>query len=218
MHSDLAEVGVKRTDPLSRTAIASSAAGFSGSGLSARKNRSLTCLRPSQPPAPGWARWSWAIRGSPRKRRSPESAAGSCSSACSPHSWPAGSPTCWHPIISVPITRIAEAMRTVPDRDVRAISRPADGRDRRARRVLQHDGRGTLPASPPLRKAGGGSHGGTRRGQCQARAEIAERTRAEAELRESGKELRDLASHLQSSGSRNAPTSPARSTTNWGRR
>ena len=165
----------------------------------ARESRSSTSTHQSQPPARGWARSSLATRGLRRKRRSPESAARSCWSACWQQSSPAASPTC-----CLPISRFPSLASRTP------CGRRPDGAVQVVLPLRRADEIGVLARSFNTMAADLARHRRHFEELVAARTaelvganarlerEIAERSRAEAGLRESRRELRDLASHLQS--------------------
>ncbi len=199
MHSDLAQVGATRTDALSRAALAAPAAGFSASVLPARAEPVFDIYTPV---AAAGARLGTVVLGYSRTSAETEIArvrrrialVGLLAAV-----FAGGLAYLLSSYISVPITRIADAMRTASNGDVRALLpvRRADeigmlaesfntmaGDLARHRRHLEE-----LVAARTTELVGA---------NARLEGEIAERTSAEAGLRESRKELRDLAAHLQS--------------------
>jgi signal transduction histidine kinase len=199
MHSDLAEVGTMRTDALSRAALAAPTAGFSASVLPALGEPVFDIYAPV---AAAGARLGTVVLGYSRTSAETEIArvrrqivlVGLLATVVA-----GGLAYLLSSYIAVPITRIADAMRTasggtvqvvLPVRRADEIGVLAGSFNAMAGDLARH--RRHLEELVAARTAE------LLRANARLEGEIGERARAEAELRESRKELRDLASHLQS--------------------
>jgi signal transduction histidine kinase len=198
MHSDLAEIGVRRTDALSRAALAAPAAGFRASVLPAREEPVFDIYAPVT--AAG-ARLGTVVLGYSRTSAETEIArvrsqillVGLLAAV-----FAGGLAYLLSSYISVPVTRIADAMRTASDGAVPVVLplRRADeiGMLARSFNTMAEDLARHRRHLEELVAARTAELLGA---NARLEGEIVERTRAETGLRESRKELRDLASHLQ---------------------
>ncbi len=199
MHSDLGQVGRRRSDPLSRAAMRSDAPGFDASVLGADAEPVFDIFAPVT--AAG-ARLGTVVLGYSRTaaeteigeaRRQILTIGGLAALAAGGLAFLLSS------YISVPIRRIAGAMRSASGPDIRPILT-----------VRRSDEIGVLASSfnemaddlsrhrRHLEELVAARTADLQRANESLECEVAERSRAEADLRVSRQELRDLASHLQS--------------------
>lgn len=199
MHSDLAQVGVRETDALSRTATTSAGAGFSRSELPGGAEPVFNTFAPIT--AAG-ARLGTVVLGYSRTAVEAEIGRlhrqtlgiGAVAAVLA-----GGLAYLLASYGLLPITRIAEAMRTASHGDLRPVPL-----------VRRTDEIGTLTTTfnamaedlsrhrSHLEHLVAGRTAELREANARLELEIAERIRAETDLRASRQELRNLASHLES--------------------
>jgi len=147
MHSDLAALGNRPEDSLSRAAVASHAPGYDKAGLAGAARPSTASSSPSRRRAHAWARCCWGTPGPPPRPSSRARGARSRGPCCWPRRWPACSPSSC--VVHRPPGRDhrrGPAARVGRGGEGRARHQEG-GRDRRPRLLLQQGWRRTSPGT-----------------------------------------------------------------------